>query len=110
MDGLSGAVFAYQWLADDAEIQGATDSTHAVDAGQEGKIIRVRVSFTDDAGNEEMLHSAATAAVAADPTDTGPLTGFTLWDASDQTELAQLADGGALSVDDPDSGSWWHPG
>ena len=105
-DGLSGAVFAYQWLADDAEIQDATDSTHAVDAGQEGKIIRVRVSFTDDAGNEEMLHSAATAAVAADPTDTGPLTGFTLWDASDQTELAQLADGGALSVDDPDSGSY----
>ena len=36
-DGLSGAVFAYQWLADDAEIQGATASTHAVDAGQEGK-------------------------------------------------------------------------
>ena len=44
--------------------------------------------------------------MAADPTDTGPLTGFTLWDASDQTELAQLADGGALSVDDPDSGSY----
>ena len=41
----------------------AQHSTHAVDAGQEGKIIRVRVSFTDDAGNEETLHSAATAAV-----------------------------------------------
>ena len=58
-DGLSGAVFAYQWLADDAEIPGATDSTHAVDAGQEGRTIRVRVSFTDGAGNEETLHSAA---------------------------------------------------
>ena len=58
-DGLSGAVFAYQWLADDAEIPGATDSTHAVDAGQEGRTIRVRVSFTDDAGNPETLTSAA---------------------------------------------------
>ncbi len=66
-DGLSGAVFAYQWLADDAEIQGATDSTHAVDAVHEGKTIWVRVSFTDDAGNEEILTSAATAAVAAAP-------------------------------------------
>ena len=74
-DGLSGAVFAYQWLADDAEIQGATDSTHAVDAGEEGKTIRVRVSFTDDAGNEETLTSAATAAVAAAPPSNSPATG-----------------------------------
>ena len=74
-DGLSGAVFAYQWLADDAEIQGATDSTHAVDAGQEGKIIRVRVSFTDDAGNEETLHSAATETVAAAPPTNNEATG-----------------------------------
>ena len=73
-DGLSGAVFAYQWLADDAEIQGATASTHAVDAGQEGKAIRVRVSFTDDAGNEEILTSAATAAAAAPPSNS-PATG-----------------------------------
>ena len=68
-DGLSGAVFAYQWLADDAEIQGATDSTHAVDAGQEGKIIRVRVSFTDDAGNPETLTSEATDTVEPEPVE-----------------------------------------
>ena len=74
-DGLSGAVFAYQWLADDAEIPGATDSAHGVDAGQEGRTIRVRVSFTDDAGNEEILHSAATAAVAAAPPSNSPATG-----------------------------------
>ena len=74
-DGLSGAVFAYQWLADDAEIPGATDSTHAVDAGHEGKTIWVRVSFTDDAGNKEILTSAATAAVAAAPPSNSPATG-----------------------------------
>ena len=68
-DELSGAVFAYQWLADDAEIQGATDSTHAVDAGQEGKIIRVRVSFTDDEGNPETLTSEATDTVEPEPVE-----------------------------------------
>ena len=63
-DGLSGAVFSYQWLADDAEIQDATDATYVLEADDEGETIRVRVSFTDDAGNGETLTSAATTAVA----------------------------------------------
>ena len=62
-DGLSGATFTYQWLADDEEIQDATDSTYVLDADDEGKAIRVTVSFTDDAGNEETLTSKATTAV-----------------------------------------------
>ena len=36
----------------------------------------------------------------------GPLTGFTLVDASDQTELATLSDGLAVALDDPDSGDY----
>ncbi len=63
-DGLSGATFSYQWLADDAEIRDATDSTYGLNAEDEGKTIRVRVSFTDAAGNEETLTSVATSAVA----------------------------------------------
>ena len=48
--------FAYQWLADDAEINGATASTYAAVADDDaGKAIKVRVSFTDDAGNDEEL-------------------------------------------------------
>ena len=62
-DGLTSATFAYQWLADDTEISGATGSSYTVVDGDEGKTIRVRVSFTDDAGNAEMLTSAATTAV-----------------------------------------------
>ena len=62
-DGVMGAVFAYQWLADDAEIAGAIDSSYALSASVQGKTIRVRVSFTDDAGNEESVTSAATEAV-----------------------------------------------
>ncbi len=64
-DGLTNAVFSYQWMADDANIQGATDRTYALAEEEEGKAIKVRVSFTDDAHNEESLPSAATDAVAA---------------------------------------------
>ena len=63
-DGLSDATFGYQWLADDAEITGSTDSTYTLLAAAEGKTIKVQVSFTDDADNEETLTSGATAAVA----------------------------------------------
>ena len=64
-DGLTNATFSYQWLADDVDISGATSSAYTPAAANEGKAIKVRVSFTDDAGNDESLSSAATAAVAA---------------------------------------------
>ena len=64
-NGLANASFTYQWLADDADISGATGSSYTLVAADEGKAIKVRVSFTDDAGNEESVTSAATAAVIA---------------------------------------------
>ena len=69
-DGLSNVQYEYQWLADDTAIQGATDATHTLANTDEGKAIKVQVSFTDDAGNNEALTSAATGAVsAAEPTE-----------------------------------------
>ena len=62
-DGIADAVFAYQWLADDAAIESATASTYTVVAGDAGKTIKVKVTFTDDVGNRESLTSAATAAI-----------------------------------------------
>ena len=59
-----GAVYGYQWLADEAEIEDATGSTYILADVDEGKAIKVRVSFTDDGGHRETLTSAATAAVA----------------------------------------------
>ena len=56
-DGLQNATFNYQWLADDADISGATESTYTLSEAVEGKAIRVRVSFTDDADNQESLTS-----------------------------------------------------
>ena len=64
-DGLENAAFSYQWLAEGSGISGATARTYTLSNSDEGKAIRVRVSFTDNAGNEESLTSAATAAVAA---------------------------------------------
>ena len=63
-DGLANVTFSYQWLADATAIQGATGSTYTLADADAGKAIKVRVSFTDDAGNSETLTSAATAAVA----------------------------------------------
>ena len=69
-DGLTNDTFSYRWLADDAEISGATGSTYTLTGGDEGKAITVQASFTDDAGNNEALTSAATGAVsAAEPTE-----------------------------------------
>ena len=66
-DGLAGTTFTYQWVANhgttDTDIADATNSTYALVDADEGKIIRLRVSFTDDGGNPELLTSAATATV-----------------------------------------------
>ena len=67
-DGLSNATFIYQWLGSrDTEVQGAASATYTLVAEDEGKTIKVRVTFTDDAGNNETLTSAPTAVVAAAP-------------------------------------------
>ena len=67
-DGLAHSTFAYQWVrADDStdtEIGGATSSTYTLVNDDKDKTVRVRVSFTDEAGHEETLTSAATAAIA----------------------------------------------
>ena len=72
-DGLSSVQYEYQWLADDSEIAGATGSTYTLTDSEESKAITVRVSFTDDEGNEESLTSGATDEVAAKPNS--PATG-----------------------------------
>ena len=63
-DGLTSATFVYQWFADDAEITGATGSTYVLTSSEVGQTLKVRVSLTDDGGNEEVLTSTATGAVS----------------------------------------------
>ena len=66
-DGLEDAAFSYQWQADATAISGATASAYTPVEADEGRAVTVQVNFTDDAGNDETLTSAATAAVAAAP-------------------------------------------
>ena len=69
------AVFQYQWITNngtgDTDIPGATGSSYTLVEADEGRTIKARVSFTDDAGHEETLTSAATAAVAGAATEPG---------------------------------------
>ena len=66
-DGLAGAVFAWQWIANDgaadADIAGATSATYVLTAAEAGQTIKVRVTFTDDGGTEETLVGDPTAVV-----------------------------------------------
>ena len=67
-DGLTNVAYSYQWLASDGnsviEISGGTDSTYTLAAADAGTTIKVKVSFTDDASNEEALTSSATDTVS----------------------------------------------
>ena len=70
-DGLTNVSYAYQWIAGGSDIDGATGSTYTLTSSEEGQTVQVRVTFTDDADNEETLTSEATAEVTAAP---APLT------------------------------------
>ena len=60
-DGIDNADFSYQWISDDSDIDGATDSTYTLVFADYGNTIKVRVSFTDDNDFPESLTSTAVA-------------------------------------------------
>ena len=68
-DGLDNVSYSYQWIANDGttdtDIEDATDSAYTPPVSDVGKTINVRVTFTDDADNQESLTSADTDTVAA---------------------------------------------
>ena len=101
-DGLTNVSYSYQWIRNDggtdADIAGETASTHTLVSADEGKTIKVRVSFTDDAGNEETLTSAATAAVASRPNT--PATGLPTISGTVQVDETLTADASAISDED----------
>jgi hypothetical protein len=66
-DGLTNVSYSYQWIRNDGnsdtDIGGATSPTYTPSDADVGETIEVRVTFTDDADNEETLTSAATEVV-----------------------------------------------
>ena len=103
-DGLDNAAFSYQWLADGVDISGATDNTYTLVADDEGSAISLRVSFTDDGGNDESLTSDATDAVAADPepepVENTPATGAPAISGTVQVGETLTADTSAIADED----------
>ena len=100
VDGLSGATFSYQWIADDTAIQGAIGSTYTLEEAYEGKAITVQVSFTDDASNEETLTSAATDPVAAATQPNNPATGAPTISGTAQVGETLTADTSGIADED----------
>lgn len=64
-DGLTGVVYSYQWTRVDADGSsnptdiGADSDTYTLVADDVGRKARVKVNFTDDAGNDEEVTSDA---------------------------------------------------
>ena len=56
-DGLTNAAYSYQWLSGDSELTGETGSSYTLASTDFGQAVAVRVTFTDDAGNQETLTS-----------------------------------------------------
>ena len=78
-DGLDNATFNYQWMRSDGneytDIAGETGRTYELSGDDVGRTIKVRVSFRDDANNEETVTSAATGVVAPRPPLTASIQG-----------------------------------
>ena len=66
-DGLTTPNYTYQWIrvdgTDEADLTAATTATYTMNNADLGKTLKVRASFTDDAGNAESRTSAPTATV-----------------------------------------------
>ena len=57
-DGVTNVIYSYRWLADDTVIDGERSSTYTLQPSDNGKVIKVRVTFTDNADFYESLTSA----------------------------------------------------
>ena len=66
-NGLTNVTYSYQWISNDGttdtDIDGATNATYTLQPPDNGKTIKVRVTFTDDQGFSESLTSTGTSEV-----------------------------------------------
>ena len=101
-DGLTNVSYSYQWIRSDdgtdTDIVGETGSSYTLVSADQGKAIRVKVTFTDDADNQESLTSPATATVVAKP-NTAP-TGLPTISGTAQVDETLTADTSDIADDD----------
>ena len=97
-DGLTNVSYRYQWVAGGSDISEATGSSYLLTAGEQGQTIQVKVTFTDDADNQESLTSAETLAVAAKPNTAA--TGEPTISGTPQVDETLTVDTSAISDED----------
>ena len=101
-DGLTNVAFSYQWLRSDGSaytnIQDATELSYTLTGDDEGKTIKVKVSFTDAEGNPETLTSAPSSEVEAKPNTRA--TGLPTIDGTEQVGQTLTADTSGIDDDD----------
>ena len=97
-DGLTNVAYSYQWVADDTEIAGATGGSYTLVADDEGKAIKVTVSFTDDKNHQETLTSEPTTAV--EPKPNSPATGLPT--ISGNAQVGETLTAGTSDIEDAD--------
>ena len=97
-DGLTNASYEYQWLASGTDIDGATGPSYVLTSSEQGQTIQVRVTFTDDADNDESLTSTATETVLARPNTSAA--GAPTISGTPQVDETLTADTSAISDED----------
>ena len=97
-DGLTNVSYSYQWMAGGSDLDGATESSFTLTSSEQGQSIQVRVTFSDDAENQETLTSQATEAVAA-KANSAP-TGLPTISGTPQVEQTLTAHTSAISDED----------
>ncbi|WP_159084833.1 DUF4347 domain-containing protein [Dongshaea marina] len=106
IDGISGAVFSYQWQRLSAgvwsDISGATTSSYLLGDLDAGKEIRVGVSYTDDRDSREgPIYSDSSGAIANVndlPVGSPQITGESIEDGALQADLSSLSDQDGISI------------
>ena len=99
-NGDAGFAYTYQWIRVDsdgssnaANISGATSSTYVLKAADQGKKVKVKLSFKDDAGNAESRTSDAYPASGTVAASTTPTPSGAVWSATLTVEGVSLSHG-----------------
>ena len=85
---------------------GSTDTEYTDDTAEPEKRYFYRVVAVNTHGESQWSNFAKAKTPAAPNNTPGPLVGFTVVDASDQSVVGTLTDGGTLPLGDPDNGSY----
>ena len=111
-DGLRNPEWLYQWIRVDnggveADIPGATSETYTLTSADIGSAIKVKVTFTDDLDNQEMLTSQATVTITAAIPSNNPATGApTITGNTQEGETLTASTSGIVDSDGLNNSRW----